>query len=699
VSLRRPSWLRPRLGIALALPAAVVAGLLALDHALPPDLSRLQAVGQEIVDRQGRVLSVLPAPGGTWRLRATVEDVPPALLAMLVAAEDRRFPWHPGVDPLALLRAAGQWARSGRVVSGGSTLTMQAVRLLEPRPRTLRSKLVEALRALQLEHRFSKNEILGIWLTLASEGGNIEGVRAGALAWFGRPAAQLTPAEAALLIAIPRLPNRLRPDRHPEAARAARDDTLLRRARAAPVADLAAADLLAGATQPVPQRRLPMPGLAPHLARQVAQAAPQPGRIATTLDQPLQRAVEQVALAARGDLPPRVSVALLVAELRTREIRAIAGGYWEDRDRAGAMDLTLAVRSPGSALKPLLYGMGFEQGIIAPGTVVADRPLRFGAYAPENFDHGFTGRVTAAQALRLSLNLPAVALLDRIGPLRFAETLKRAGAPPRLPEGADPSLPLALGGTGTTLREMAALYAALGHGGQGAPLRILPGPPPAMRPVIPASAAATVAQVLVQPFPGGGPAGIAWKTGTSWGGRDAWSLGFDGAHVAAVWVGRPDGTPMPGATGRALALPLLSRLFALLPAAPLPPLSVRPQFPTGAEAADRLRLLFPPAQALLPEGEAVTLRAQGGQRPLHFLVDGVPVASDRARRETSWTPQGAGFYRVTVLDADGLSVSVPVRVRAADRALSGDRLPEAVLTATPSWQGAQASPRPPGARN
>ncbi|MFC0406705.1 penicillin-binding protein 1C [Roseomonas elaeocarpi] len=671
-----------------ALLLCVAASLLVLDRAFPPDLRRLEVVGEEVVDRQGRTLSVLPAPGGTWRLPASVGDVPPALVAMLVAAEDRRFRWHFGVDPLSLARAAAQWVRSGHVVSGGSTLTMQAVRLLEPRPRTLRSKLVEALRAMQLERRFSKDQILGIWLTLASQGGNIEGVRAGAISWFGRPAAQLTPAEAALLIAIPRRPNQLRPDRHPEAARVARDDMLLRRARAAAGAEAALTpqDLLAAAAQPVPRHRFPMPTLAPHLSRELAAARTggdtpglRSGRILTTLDQPLQRAVEELAENTRRNLAPHVSVALLVANLRTREVQALSGGYWGDRERAGAIDLSRAVRSPGSALKPLLYGLGFEAGFIAPGTVVADLPRRFGTYAPENFDRGFTGRVTAAEALRMSLNLPAVALLDRLGPLRFASAMKLAGAPPRLPEGADPSLPLALGGAGTTLREMGALYAALGDGGRGAALRVIPGPPLETRPVLEARAAATVAQVLVQPFPGGGLMGIAWKTGTSWGGRDAWSLGFDGAHVAAVWVGRPDGTPMPGATGRALALPILSRLFSLLPPAPLSPLPVRPRFVAGGEAPDHLRLLFPPAGAVLPGDEAVTLRVQGGRRPLHFLVDGVPIASEPARREANWTPPAAGFYRVTVLDADGVAASVPVRVRDAATVLSGDRLPEAVL--------------------
>ncbi|MFZ4409993.1 MAG: transglycosylase domain-containing protein, partial [Paracraurococcus sp.] len=205
------------MGVAAACLTALA--LLTLDHLAPPDLSRLHATGTEILDRDGRTLSVLPAPGGTWRLATTPADVPPHLLDMLIAAEDRRFRWHPGVDPLALSRAAWQWARAGRVVSGGSTLTMQAARLLEPRPRTIGAKAIEILRALQLEARFSKDEILGIWLTLAPMGGNLEGVRAGALAWFGRPAAGLDPAEAALLVAIPRRPEALRPDRHAERAR------------------------------------------------------------------------------------------------------------------------------------------------------------------------------------------------------------------------------------------------------------------------------------------------------------------------------------------------------------------------------------------------------------------------------------------------------------------------------------------------
>ncbi|MBV1799225.1 penicillin-binding protein 1C [Siccirubricoccus sp. G192] len=651
----------------LALAAILGAGILALDRALPPDLSRLHSLGTEVLDREGRTLSVLPAPGGIWRLATAAGDVPPHLIELLIAAEDRRFRLHPGVDPLALARAAVQWARAGRVVSGGSTLTMQAARLLEPRPRSLRSKAIEILRALQLEARFSKDEILGIWLTLAPQGGNLEGVRAGALAWFGRPAGRLDPAEAALLVAIPRRPEALRPDRHPERATAARNALLTRRAEGA--AGITPADTEFALAMRVPERRLPMPRLAPHLARELAQGADTP-RIASSLDLGLQRAAEEIATAALRGLPDRASLALLVADLHSREVRALVGGDFGDQGRAGALDLTRAIRSPGSALKPVLYAMAFEAGIAAPETLLADLPRRFGGYAPENFNRDFAGRITVADALRQSLNLPAVALLAELGPLRFAAALKAAGAPPRLPPGTDPSLPLALGGLGTTLREMVGLYAALGDGGRAAPLRLVPMTPAgAGRLVFEPRAAGLATAILVNPFPAGGPPDIAWKTGTSWGGRDAWALGLDARHVVGVWVGRPDGTPLPGATGARIALPLLARLFERLPPAPRSPLPARivtspGATPALAEAMDRLRLVFPPPGAVLEEGPGhVTLRASGGRRPLTFLVDGSPVPAEPARREAAWTPPGPGFYRVTVLDAEGAAARAEVRVR------------------------------------
>lgn len=646
-------WRRWGLGLALG-----VGSVLALDRLCPPDLSRYEAVAREVVDRQGRPLSMLPVRGGIWRLRTTAADVPPSLLAMLVAAEDRRFDQHPGVDPIAVLRAAGQWIAAGRVVSGASTLSMQAARLLEPRPRTLRAKAIEAFRALQLEARFGKQGVLSIWLTLAPQGGNLEGLRAGALAWFGRDARDLDPAESALLIALARRPEALRPDRHPIAARAARDAVLA--IRAADAEGLSAADQRIGLAAAVPSGRQAMPHLAPHLSRSLEASGI---RVPTTLDAALQRSAEALAEATLLRLPDRAALAMVIAEIGPREVRALVGGDWLSASRAGSLDLTRAIRSPGSALKPALYALAFEMGVAEPGRVLEDLPRLFGGYAPENYDRAFTGRATAATALRHSLNLPAVALLDRVGPFRFAGLLRDAGAPPRLPARAAPSLPLALGGAGMTLRELTGVYAMLGGQGMAAPLAVQPGPAPALHRVLSARAAGQVAGVLVQNFPSGGPAGIAWKTGTSWGGRDAWAFGFDGKHVAGVWIGRPDGTALPGATGQRLALPVLAQIFARLPAAPLEPMVVRAS--TQDRAADLLRLVFPSPGAVLrrdDEAMSVTLRAQGGQRPLAFLVDGAPLPAEPARREAAWHPPGPGFYRITVLDALGGAARAEVRV-------------------------------------
>jgi len=344
----------------------------------------------------------------------------------------------------------------------------------------------------------------------------------------------------------------------------------------------------------------------------------------------------------------------LVADLPTREIRAAVTA-------GSALDLTHAVRSPGSALKPVIYGLAFRDGLATPDTRLHDLPRRFGAYAPENYDHGWSGQVTAADALRRSLNLPAVALLDAFGAQRFAATLQAAGFGLVLPQGAEAALPLALGGAGTTMRDLGGLYAALGGGGQAAALHLLPGPA-SFVPLLPTGIAVDVTGILVQPFPGGGPDGIAWKTGTSWGGRDAWAAGMDARHVALAWTGRPDGTPVPGATGRQGALPLLASLFVHLPAAPLTP-GPRARATQDAAPSGTLRLLFPPPDAVLSGDGAVPLRVSGGQRPMTFLVDGARLEADPAARRVDWQPTGPGFFRLTVLDADGAAVRAQVRVR------------------------------------
>ena len=626
---------------------------------LPPDLSRLAALGSEVDDRGGHALALLPAPGGVWRFRTSAAEVSPAFLDLLIEVEDRRFWRHPGVDPLALMRAVGQMLRAGRVVSGGSTLAMQAARLLQPRPRTLRSKLIEMARAVQLEMRYGRPGVLDIWLTLAPFGGNLEGVRAGSMAWFGVPPSALEPSQAALLVAIPRRPEALRPDRHPVAACAV-VARIIHAGGESMGAGCQPTPTSAGSTQ-VGMRRLALP----RHAAQVVAGLPRLPLVRTTLDLPLQAALERLATQRLMTLPPRVSLAIVIADAEAREMRAAFAGAWRDEARAGALDLTRAVRSPGSALKPFIYAMAFADGIAGPETRLADLPRHYGGYAPENFDRGFAGNITAAEALRRSLNLPAVALLDQVGALRFATTLKAAGAVLRLPPGADPSLPLALGGEGTTLRDAVGLYAALASDGTGGRLRLLDTDPHPDAPFLPPLVARIVADVLTHPFPNDGPPGVAWKTGTSWGGRDAWAFGFDQRHVVGVWIGRPDGTPMPAATGTSLAIPVLAHVFDLLPKAPRavspPPVAVASR---GEPATDALRLLFPPPGAVLSADGTVTIRAMGGRRPLSFLVDGAPLAAEPARREAAWRPPGPGFYRLTVLDADGGVAHAGVQVRA-----------------------------------
>jgi len=650
--------------LALGLAAA---GAFALDRVFPPDLSRARAVSAELLDREGVLLAVQPAPGGVWRLQTSVHDVPPLFLDMLVAREDRRFRSHPGVDPVALLRAGLQALRHGRIVSGGSTLTMQVARLLEPRQRTVGAKAIEILRALQLEARLSKDEILGLWLTLAPYGANLEGVRAASWAFYGRPPMALDAGELALLVALPQRPSALRPDRFPERAARVRDRVLAIAMRARLLTEVEAQSVGA-----LPQGRLAMPALARHLAARAA--AEGAVRTPTTLEAPLQSALERLAEDAAQELDPRANLAMLVLRNAERSVAARVCGL-PGETRGGALDLCRAVRSPGSALKPVLFALAFDAGLLRPETRIADLPQRFGSYAPENFARGFAGDLSAREALRLSLNVPAVAVAEALGPLAFLSSLRSAGVEPRLPAGEPmPSLPVALGGLGITLEEAVALTAALAAEGAVAMPVWRVGDTPVLRAFVSPEAAGAVRAILAaSPLPPGlppqaNPPRYAWKTGTSWGHRDAWAIGVSATHTIGVWVGRPDGTPVPGETGRKLALPLMLRAFALLPepgplpaAPPLAPASALARL--GSVQPDRLRLVFPPPEATLSRGEGITLRAAGGQRPLTFLVDGAPLPAERHRREARWHPEAPGSYRVTVIDSLGSAASAEIRVR------------------------------------
>ncbi|MBW8312532.1 MAG: penicillin-binding protein 1C, partial [Rhizobium sp.] len=429
--------------------------------------------------------------------------------------------------------------------------------------------------ALQLEWRLDKQEILTLYLNHAPFGGTVEGVEAASWAYLGKPARELSQAEAALLAVLPQAPSRLRPDRHPEAARAARDKVL---ARLAGQGTWRAEDVAAARIEPVVSRRLQAPVSAALLAQRLRAAQPGQARITSTLDANLQRTLEARLAAYFAQLPERSSAALLVVDNATLEARAYVGSLaFGDARRLGHVDMVRAVRSPGSTLKPFLYGLALDDGLVHSESLLVDAPQTFGDYRPVNFDPAFNGPVSVAEALRLSLNVPAVDLLDRIGPERFTARLAHAGLELQLPRGAQPNLSIILGGTGTRLEELVGAYAALNRGGLAGKVRYTPDEPLQERRLLSLGAAWIVREILESHGRPGQREGlvdtsrrqrVAWKTGTSFGFRDAWAIGGTARHTVGVWVGRPDGTPLPGQYGAITALPLLFEVVDSLPRAP-----------------------------------------------------------------------------------------------------------------------------------
>jgi len=647
-----------------------------------------------VVDREGRLLRPFTTKDGYWRLPVTADEVDQRYLAMLLAYEDRRYHKHNGVDPQALGRAALQAIWNGRVVSGGSTLTMQVARLLEPRPqRRFTDKLAEMVRAIQIEQRLSKAQILDLYLSLAPYGGNIEGVRAASLAYFGKEPKRLSTAEAALLVALPQAPEARRPDRVPVAARNARDRVVARLMKAGMINSDQA---VAAQSEAAPLGRKQFPMLAAHLAERLAKPVTDGTFVHTTISRDLQASLESLARERAIAFASGVSAAIVVVDNATGEVRAHVGGAgFFDKARAGQMDLASALRSPGSTLKPFIYGLAFEDGLVHPQTLIDDRAIRYGAYAPENFDDSFHGTVTVREALQQSLNVPALQILEAVGADRLLARLRNARVNLVLPADTAPGLAVGLGGAGARLTDLAALYASLARGGESVELHWQSKDhlsPPAPRRLLEPQAAWMVSDVLLgAPVPVNSKSGsIAFKTGTSYGYRDAWAVGFDGATTIAVWVGRPDGSAVPGLIGRIAAAPILFEAFQRVSArrVPLPPppegiiLTATADLPAALQrfrphglpeiasaggGDGPLAIAFPPNGArvdLLGDGTAaaLALKALGGVPPFTWLADGVPVVTMEPRREALWEHPGRGFARLSVIDADGATATAMVRV-------------------------------------
>jgi len=653
-----------------------------------------------VLDRDDRLLRAFTSADDKWRLPVDLEAIDPLYFQMLLAFEDKRFYDHGGIDPIAIARSALQSLRHGRIVSGGSTLTMQVARLLDERPtKSLTRKYEQVLRAVQLENTLSKTDILRLYALRAPFGGNLEGVRAASLTWFGKEPGRLTPAEAALLVALPQSPEARRPDRSPKRAKVARDRVLAVAEKAGVLKAEAAASARA---EPIRARRHAMPLLAPHESRRVHLQAPDKHIQKLTIDRDLQAALESLARRKVTVMPRPVSLAIMVADHKTGEVLASVGAPdLLDTLREGHVDMTRAVRSPGSTLKPFIFGLAFEEGIGLPDSFIVDRATDISGYQPTNFDQSYQGTVTLREALQLSLNTPAVKLLGAVGPARLIARLRRAGVQPSLEKGIAPGLAISLGGLGLSLKDLTQVYAALARGGEPVALtvcradceRAVAG---GALPVLSRKAAWMVSDIL-QGLPQMRSAEalhIAYKTGTAYGYRDAWAIGFDGRHVVAVWSGRADGTPVPGQTGTSSAVPILFEVFqALGPAlTPLPaaepeflevlnrkvPAPLRfarlPQHRGSSQANDRLHISYPPDGAELELGvtlqddgaagtQPLVVKFKGGVGPFSFLVNGRPLGLKQTARQLVWQPDVSGFADVTVLDAQGDSAGITVLLR------------------------------------
>ncbi|WEX19076.1 peptidoglycan glycosyltransferase PbpC [Pseudomonas sp. OVF7] len=564
----RTSRLKRVLRWALGAVLLLVALLWLADRIWPLPLPK-DDLARVVLAEDGTPLWRFADANGVWRYPVQTSEVSPYYLDALLTYEDRWFYQHPGINPLALARATWQNLTGARVVSGGSTLSMQVARLLDPHSRTFYGKLRQLWRTAQLEWHLSKEEILNLYLNRAPFGGTLQGVAAASWAYLGKSPAQLTHAEAALLAVLPQAPSRLRPDRHPQRAQHARDKVLRRLAEFQVWPPSAVDEALEEPLLLAPRLE---PSLAPLLARRLNRPD-SPPLIRTTLDATLQRRLEDLLLGWRARLPEHTSAAILVVEEETMAVRAYLGSVdINDARRFGHVDMISALRSPGSTLKPFLYGMALDEGLIHSESLLQDVPRRYGDYRPGNFSMGFTGAVPASTALSSSLNLPAVQLLEAYGPKRFAAQMRIGGIPLALPALAEPNLALILGGAGSRLEDLVSGYSAFARDGRSATIRLQPDDVLRERPMLSPGAAWIVRRILSgQARPDRDPRAelvqrpvLAWKTGTSYGFRDAWAIGVGPRYLIGVWIGRPDGTPVPGQFGLASAAPLMLQVHDVL---------------------------------------------------------------------------------------------------------------------------------------
>ena len=578
-----PTTLRPRrtrirsrlrqLLAAVACVFLVATGMIAaIRFAFPFPYERLAdwPVSPRVEDRAGRPLLQIVADNDHWRFEVPLEDMSPWIVRATIAAEDERFGSHHGVDPTAICRAVIQNVDSGHVVSGASTLTMQLCRMVDPRPRRLSSKLVESVRALELERRLSKQQILEHYLNAVPYGGNVLGVEAASLRYFDRRACDLSLGQAALLAGLPRSPSTLRPDRYPERAVDRRGYVLRRMRELGMITPIQERDAVAEPVTTARNAERARGDGYSHVAWLALQRRPGGGR--TTIDSTMQQVMASRVENHLERLPIGTDAAVVVLDIRSAAIVALIGSGDPSDPVDGQVNGALARRSPGSTLKPFIYAAAFESHRLNAVSVVHDVPLERGGWRPDNFDRSFRGPMTVTTALQQSRNVPAILVLEAMGVSRCHGVLNAAGV--KLPASAASrgGLALAVGAVESSLFELTNAYATLGRDGIHCRPRLFVDEPQRAGRVLTAKTCRTISDILstrhrtpggLEDVPLDRLPWFMWKTGTSSGRRDAWAIGHNGRYAVGVWVGRFSGAGHPVFTGRDAAEPLLAELFSV----------------------------------------------------------------------------------------------------------------------------------------
>ncbi len=639
------------------------------------DISATKNLSRVVKSSDGSWLYAQTNGSDKWRFAVNTKDIDPHYIDMLLAFEDKNFYTHMGVDLLAIMRATSQLIANQKIVSGASTITMQLARLLKPKPRTISSKLIEMINAIQLELHYSKDEILSSYLTLTPYGGNIEGIVAASMRYFGKLPNRLTASQSALLIALPQSPERNRPDRHLQSATKARNKILK---MAYDKNLINSYEYNISIAQKPSTKLYRLPRYAPHLSSKILSQNNISKEISTTIDISIQRELERWAKDKAYILPKETTFAVLVARNLDSSIIAYLGSH--DRfsgSVSGFVDMVRAIRSPGSTLKPFIYALAFDKHIIHPYSIIVDQESRFGDYMPHNFSNRYSGEVTVAYALQQSLNIPAVKVLQRVGVGDFVDSLQSIVGKLHIPKDKA-TLPIALGGLGLSLWQLTQLYVTLANYGVSSPLHYIAheNSKKLYKFCDPKSAKMTTAILRDVQAPDGftNPNGhIAYKTGTSYGYRDSWTIAYSRDYTIAVWVGKPNNATQPQLTGRSTAAPLAFEAFSVLDIfKPSSDWGWRSSFishnPPKAlryfnkreylEDKDKLKFIYPKKgsryKSATCTGVLVDIKIDKGKKPYYWYIDNSPIDIHKSH---GTLPFGYGSHIITIIDSNGDKIS------------------------------------------